>query len=158
MKETTEITRWNPFQEFEDLQDRFRSLFLRTGNGNGNKGELAEIGELADWSPAVDVTEDDKEYLITADLPEVDKKDIKVTAEDGRLTISGERKREKEEKKKTWHRVERSYGKYVRSFRLPDEVEAGKVDASFKNGVLTVHLPKSPEKAKAKKANEIPVK
>ena len=156
MNEITKMKRWDPFREFDELQNRMRSLFFE--NGNGQEDELFAGGELAAWSPAVDVAEDDSEYLITADLPDVKKKDIKVTAEDGRLTISGERKREKEEKKKTWHRLERSYGSYTRSFRLPDEVDAAKIDAAFKDGVLTVHLPKSPEKAKQKKEKQIAVK
>ena len=156
MNEITQRKKWDPFREFDELQGRLRSLFIE--NGNGEEVERFAGSELSDWSPAVDVAEDDKQYLITADLPEVKKKDIKVTAEDGQLIISGERKREKEEKKKTWHRLERSHGSYSRSFRLPDEVDAGKIDAAFKEGVLTVSLPKSPEKQKKKKGKEIAVK
>lgn len=141
MNELAKMTRWNPFSELDELQDRMRSLFVRSGNGEGPG--ITDGGEFADWSPAVDVSEDENEYLITADLPEVKKEDIKITADDGRLTISGERKRETEETKKKWHRVERSYGKYVRSFRLPQEVTPDKIDAKFRDGVLTIHLPKT---------------
>jgi len=162
MNELAKIPRWNPFKEFEDLQNQMRSLFALTGNGG--PGLLPGGDEFADWSPAVDVSEDDKEYTITADLPNIDKKDVKVTQDDGMLTISGERRREAEERKKTWHRVERSYGNYVRSFQLPDEVDHKKIDAVFKNGVLKISLPKSKEKTKKTKktkklsGTEIPVK
>jgi HSP20 family molecular chaperone IbpA len=92
---------------------------------------------------------DDKEYLIKTELPEMRKEDVKVTAENGVLTISGERKFEKEEKKKKYHRVERGFGTFMRSFALPDDADFSKVNAEFKNGVLTVHVPKS-EHAKPK--------
>jgi HSP20 family protein len=100
---------------------------------------------FADWSPAVDVQETDKEYLIKADLPEVKKEDVKVELHDGMLTVQGERRQEKEEKGKKFHKIERQYGRFVRRFALPAEVEADKVQAEFKDGVLSVHLPKSPK-------------
>ena len=95
----------------------------------------------------MDISEDDKEYLIKAELPEVKREDVKVTAEAGSLTITGERKFEKEEKDKKYHRVERSYGSFVRNFSFPDDASPAKVSAEFKDGVLTVHLGKT-EKAK----------
>ena len=101
----------------------------------------------AQWAPLVDISEDDKEYLIKAELPEVKKEDVKVTAEEGTLTIMGERKFEKEEKGKKYHRVERSYGSFGRSFTFPDDASPDKVSAEFKDGMLTVHLAKT-EKAK----------
>ncbi len=97
----------------------------------------------------MDITEDDKEYLIKAELPEVKKEDVKLTAHDDVLTITGERKYEKEEKGKKYHRVERAYGSFERSFTLPEDADAGKIAAEFKDGVLKVHLPKS-EKARPK--------
>lgn len=97
---------------------------------------------VAEWAPLVDISEDDKEYLIKAELPEVKKEDVKVTAEEGTLTIMGERKFEKEEKGKKYHRVERAYGSFVRNFSLPDDASPAKVTAEFKEGVLTVHLAK----------------
>ena len=96
-----------------------------------------------------DITEDDKEYLIKAELPEMSKEDVKVTVENGVLTIAGERKFEKEEKKKKYHRVERGYGSFVRTFALPEDADADRVKAQFKQGILEVHLPKN-EKAKPK--------
>jgi len=102
---------------------------------------------VAEWAPLVDISEDDTEYLIKAELPEVKKENVKVTAEEGTLTITGERKFEKEEKNKKYHRVERAYGSFVRNFSLPDDASPAKVSAEFKDGVLTVHLGKT-EKAK----------
>ncbi len=134
-----ELARWNPFRELEDMQGRLNRLFgeppfARTGeNGMSFSG----------WSPAVDVQETDKEYLIKADLPDVKKEDVKVELLDGTLTIEGERQQEKEEKGKTFHKIEREYGKFLRRFAMPSEVDATKVQADFKNGVLNVHLPKS---------------
>ncbi len=100
-----------------------------------------------DWSPLVDISENDREYLIKAELPDVKKEDVKVTAEAGALTIMGERKFEKEEKTSKYHRVERAYGKFGRSFSLPDNANPAKVSAEFKDGMLTVRLVKD-EKAK----------
>ena len=98
---------------------------------------------VAEWAPLVDISEDDKEYRIKVELPEIKKEDVKVTAEEGTLTITGERKFEKEEKGKKYHRVERSYGSFVRNFSLPDDASPGKVTAEFKDGVLSVHLAKT---------------
>jgi HSP20 family protein len=100
---------------------------------------------LTEWSPTVDVVEQEKEYLLKAELPEVKKEDIKVTVEEGVLTISGERKFEKEETNKRYHRIERSYGSFQRSFTLPNEADTDKITSEFKDGVLTIHLPKNPE-------------
>jgi len=115
---------------------------MRRGNGK-------ESITLPEWTPLADITEDDMEYVIKAELPELRKEDVKVTVENGVLTISGERKFEKEEKNKKYHRVERGYGSFVRTFALPDDADANKVKAQFKQGMLEVHLPKN-EKAKPK--------
>ena len=143
--------RWNPFREMEDLQNRLFSLvgrpFGRLPVRSG--GDADETLTLAEWAPAVDITEDEQEYLLKVELPEVKKSDVKVTVENGVLSITGERKLEKEEKDKKYHRIERSYGSFVRTFTVPDDAEDGKVNAEFKDGVLTVRLAKS-EKAKPK--------
>jgi len=99
--------------------------------------------------PPVDIEEDDREYLLKAELPGMKKEDVTLKVEGGTLSISGERKEEKEEKDKKHHRVERSYGAFVRSFALPEAVLSEKVSAEFKDGILTVHVPKD-EKAKPK--------
>ncbi|MDR0534293.1 MAG: Hsp20/alpha crystallin family protein [Verrucomicrobiales bacterium] len=130
------LVQWNPIKELDEFQNRLGSFF--------NKQDSEWLG--AAWSPLVDVIEEDKEYLIKAEIPEVDRDHVKVTVNNGTLTISGERKLEKEDQTKKYHRVERSYGSFVRSFTLPDQVEARKVTADFKNGLLTVRLPKA-EKA-----------
>jgi HSP20 family protein len=135
------LTRWEPL-ELADVENRLSRFFGRRTNGRDDI-------TLADWEPLADITEDDKEYVIKAELPDVKKEDVKVTVENGVLTIAGERKFEKEETKKKSHRVERAYGSFVRGFALPDLAEADRVKAEFKNGMLTVHVPKS-EKAKPK--------
>ena len=99
---------------------------------------------MADWSPQVDITEDEKEYLVKADLPEMKKDAVKVMVENGVLSISGERKSEKEEENKTFHRIERSYGSFERTFTMPDDADAKAMKAEFKDGVLRVHVPKNP--------------
>lgn len=132
---------WNPFRELEDLQDRVLRA-LRPGNG-GRAAEGQQSLVVADWAPSVDISEDEGEYLITAELPEVKKEDVKVTVENGVVTIRGERKFEKEEKNKKFHRVERSYGSFQRSFSLPEDADPEKVAAEYKEGLLHVRLGKS---------------
>src|SRR6184192_1945516 len=139
------LTRWEPLREMEEFQNRLSTLFGRPSRRTNGREEIT----LPEWTPLADITEDDKEYLIKAELPEMKKEDVKVTVENGVLTISGERKFEQEEKKRKFHRVERGYGTFVRSFTLPDDADSNKVKAEFKNGLLTVHLPKS-EHAKPK--------
>lgn len=137
----TTLARWSPFRELETLQSRLNTLFghgLRRTNGDATFG-------TTEWAPLVDVSEDDKEYVIKAELPEVKREDVKVTVEDGMLRITGERKFEKEEKGKTYHRVERAYGSFERSFALPDNAKSDKLTAEYKDGVLKVHLPKTEE-------------
>lgn len=138
--------RWDPFKELEEMEKRLATLFGRVPlRSEGEKEALT----VAEWSPLVDITEDEKEYLINAELPEVKKEDVKLTIRDNVLSISGERKYEKEEKGKKYHRMERAYGSFMRSFALPEDADGSKVSAEYKDGVLKVHLPKS-EKAKPK--------
>ena len=143
------LTRWNPFREMEDAQRRMSSLFDWSPFRRGNLTAEDENITVPEWAPLVDIAEDDKEYLIKVELPEVQKDDVKVTVESGTLTISGERKAEKEEKGRKFHRVERYYGRFERSFSIPDGATADDVKAEFKDGVLRVHLAKS-EKARPK--------
>jgi HSP20 family protein len=130
---------WDPFRELNEFSERLGSLM-------GRHGDSTPRGQ---WMPAVDIIEDEKEFCVKVELPEVRKEDVHVTVENGVLTVHGERKSEKEEKKKRYHRVERSYGSFTRSFGLPEGADAGKVRAEFKDGLLQVHLPKS-EAAKPK--------
>jgi HSP20 family protein len=140
-------TRWNPFKEIEEMEKRLSTLFGRAPIATG--GDKKEAITVAEWSPLVDITEDDKEYVIKAELPEMKKEEIKISVHDDVLAISGERKYEKEEKGKKYHRVERAYGSFMRSFTLPEDADGSKVSAEYKDGVLKVHLAKS-EKAKPK--------
>jgi HSP20 family protein len=146
-------TQWNPFKDREEWESRVATMLgTRSATGNGGKEALT----VAQWSPLVDITEDGKEYLIKAELPDMKKEDVRLTVENEVLAISGERKIEKEETGKKYHRVERAYGSFVRSFSLPEDADGSKVSADFKDGMLHVHLPKS-EKAKPK-AIEITVR
>ena len=136
---------WNPFQEFENLLERYSQ--------NGNRG-LRKLSDsdlsFAEWAPSVDIEEEDDKYLIKADIPGVDKKDIEVNLDKGVLSIRGEKLVEKETGKGSKrHRTERFHGTFARSFTLPTAVKAEKVDASYKNGVLKLVIPKA-EEAKPK--------
>ena len=138
--------RWNPFKERDELESHLATLFAtREPTGNGGKEALT----VAQWSPLVDITEDGKEYLIQAELPDMKKEDVRLTVENGVLAISGERKFEKEEKGRKYHRIERAYGSFVRRFSLSEDADESNVTANFKDGVLQVHLLKS-VKAKPK--------
>lgn len=125
------------FREMEEMSDRFHRLFGPWTRPNGK-----EVLTVADWAPVVDIHETETEYLVKAELPEVRKEDVKVTLENGMLTLQGERKQEKEEKGKKFHRIERSYGTFLRTFTFPPDADESKVAADFKDGVLRVRLPK----------------
>ena len=123
------------------MQQRLSNVLgRRTRPGQGDAKESITVAE---WAPLVDIAEDDKEYLVKAELPEISRDQIKVTVENGMLVISSERKLEKEEKGRKFHRIERAYGRFVRSFGLPDDADPEKVKADFKDGLLTVHVAKS---------------
>ena len=140
------------FREMEDFTERLNRFFGGRVRANGDKESLT----VTDWMPAVDIQETEAEYLIKAELPEVKKEEVKVTLENGVLTIRGERKQEKEEKGKKFHRVERSYGTFLRTFTFPMDAEENKVAADFKDGILRVHLPKTVKpRPKAKEVNVV---
>jgi len=127
------IVNWEPFRELDDMLSRYSRL----ARHNLFKGE-AEA-----WTPSADITETGKEYLIKANLPEVKREDVKVTLENGALTITGERRREKEEKGENEIRVESFYGTFARSFSLPENIDTRNVRAESKDGVLKIHIPKT---------------
>ena len=133
------LMRYEPFREFENLTSRLNRVL-----GMELKPMTVPEGAFADWAPAMDVEETENEYLVKADLPDVKKEDVKVTVENGILAVEGERRMEKEEKGKKFHRIERSYGKFVRRMAMPTDVDTQQVTAAVKDGVLNVHLPKSP--------------
>lgn len=134
------LTRWEPKRELERLANRFSTLF---GESPFRwREEEKESLTVPEWVPTVDIAETEKEYVIKADLPGVTREQVKVTVENGLLSLSGERKSEKEEKGEKVHRVERTYGNFLRTFTLPEGTDAAKITAEFKEGVLTVRLPK----------------
>jgi HSP20 family protein len=120
--------------EMEELFERFFEPFELKGNG-----------ETAVWAPRVNVEETEKEFVVTAELPGLEAKEVEVTMEEGALILKGEKKEEKEEKKKNFHRVERFVGRFYREIPLPIGVEAEKITAAFAKGILTVTVPKKPE-------------
>jgi len=137
---------WDPFASLRRDMERMFEDFSR----DFGWGPPATAGTAA--APRIDVSETETELKIEAEMPGVDEKDVEVVLSDGRLTIKGEKKQEKEEKKKDYHLVERSYGSFARSIGLPFEADPTKVQAKFEKGVLTVTVPKPPEvKAKEKK-------
>lgn len=147
------LVRRDLFKETEDFFDRFNRLW-----GHSAFPRIASQNVMAnsEWIPAVDISETEKEFIIKAELPEVKKEDVKVTVHEGVLTITGERKQEKEEKDKKMHRVERFYGTFSRQFALPDNVDDANIAAEYKDGMLILHLTKTvQEKPQAK---EIEVK
>ena len=147
------LSRWHQLKNLETFQHHLDSLLSRAPASPPGRQE--QLTTVAEWTPLVDISEDPKEYLIKAELPEVKKEDVKITLEDGMLTITGDRKFEKEENGRKYHRVERAYGSFVRTFSLPDDASPGKVNAEFKDGVLKVHLAKD-EKARPQQI-EVPV-
>jgi HSP20 family protein len=138
------LTTWNPLREMEEFQNRFQTFFGGFPTFPIRFPKNGERFNMPDWSPLVDIIEDDHEYLFKADLPEMRKEDVKVTIENGVLYISGERKTEKEEKKRKFHRLERFFGTFERTFTVPEDADTTKIVADFHDGVLQVHLPKRP--------------
>jgi HSP20 family protein len=132
-----QLTRWNPFVELDEIQQRLNRLFL-------DRSAKAGESSFADFMPPVDIEETDAEFVVKADLPDVKKEEIKIHVKEGVLAIEGERRQVKDEKGKRFHKIEREYGRFVRRFALPIEIDADKVRAEFKDGVLTVALPKAP--------------
>jgi len=131
---------WDPFRDMEAVLDRYRPNQNRTINKHEDMAS-------ADWYPSVDVAESESAFHIHAELPGVKKDDIKIHVHEGLLTLSGQRESKKEETGKKFHRIERSYGSFSRSFRLPDNVEAENVEANFQDGVLEIDLHKSQKQA-----------
>lgn len=135
------IERWNPFREFDDwFRDYHRGMMKRW--------DERDALSATDWMPAVDILENDKEYQLKVEIPEIPKDDVKIAVNNGMLTISGERKQENRDDKQ--HRIERYYGHFSRSFSLPDDVQPEDISATFKDGMLYVHMTKSEPKEKVR--------
>jgi len=139
--QTATLARMDPFREIEDIERRLESLFDRAPRWGGRDEGLLQ----RDWAPQVDIYEDEKEYTVKADLPDIAKADLKVSFHEGVLEISGERKAQSEESGRRFHRSERCYGSFIRSFNLPPGAEGEKAKADFHQGVLSIHIPKSKE-------------
>lgn len=141
-----ELVRWNPHRGFFNLNDRFGSLFDSFFYPTHRHPDLESDWN---WNPVVDIYEEEGNYVIKAEIPGVDKKDITIDIKDRTLTLKGERSSDSEVKDDNYYRRERCHGKFERSFSLPADVESDKIDASFKDGVLKIEIPK-PEKKKPK--------
>jgi HSP20 family protein len=131
------ITRFDPFRDLAVLQDRMNRMFNDTWSGR-QEDHLLNRGT---WVPPVDIYEAEGELVLKAELPDMTRDDIDITVENGMLTIRGERKLDNDIKQENFHRVERAYGSFVRTFSLPPTVDGGRIGAEYKNGVLTVKLP-----------------
>ena len=143
------LIRWEPFAGMDDMFSRLPSLFARW------PAFPADNGTQGEWTPSVDISETDKEYLIRATLPAVRKEDVEVKIEDGMLTLCGERRQKEEQKGEKFHKVETFYGRFARSFALPESVDAAAISAESKEGVLTIHVPKM--KVEARKPTTVRV-
>lgn len=142
------ITRWRPFRDIVSIQDEMNRLFDDFFGRPLTRPECEDA-----WSPSVDVSETKDNVIINAEIPGMSKEDVKVSVQDNVLTLSGERKQEKEEKNANYHRIERNYGSFRRSFTLPTPVQPDKVKATYKDGILRITLPKTEEV----KPKEIPI-
>jgi len=139
-KNMNTLITWNQLREMEEARQNRYNRFAGGFSNRIGSGETHSL-TVADWSPEVDISQDDHGYLLKADLPEMKKDDVKVSVEDGILSVSGERKNEKENQNRKFHRIERSFGNFRRSFTLPEDADSTKVTAEFRDGVLKVHLP-----------------
>lgn len=149
-----DVTAWHPVtdlaSEFTTMQHEIDRMFDRF------RGGVVDDNATSTWLPAVDIVEKANGYLVSVELPGVDKKDVKITVQNDVLTVRGEKKQESEKTGENYHRVERSYGIFQRSFTLPTSVKNSQIEASYDNGVLTISLPKA-EEAKPKEI-EVQVK
>ena len=142
-----DIVRWKPFNEMRALQNHIDRIF------HGDLSPRTWLGDelaMADWKPAVDIYEDDNNIHIKAELPGVDSKDVEVELKDHVLTLKGERSHEEEVKEESYYRKERAFGKFQRSFTLSADVDADKIKAEYKDGILKIEIPK-PEEHKPKR-------
>ena len=136
-----QLIRWEPFRDVVSLSERMNRFFensvvSREGNGDS---------VASSWSPSVDIYENEDEIALNAEIPGIDEKDIEIKIEDNILSLKGERKWEDEKKEENYHRIERSYGSFFRSFRIPNNIDQEKIRAEHEDGVLKIHLPKKHE-------------
>ncbi len=141
------LIKFNPVRDLLDVEREFNKMFNTLGRrfGIAHKEAIDEEYDNPVWMPLTDVSEDKDNFYLKADLPGIKKEGVKISYTDGTISISGERNQEKETKDKKFHRIERSYGKYYRSFNIPTEIKEDKIYAEFKNGQLTITIPKAEE-------------
>lgn len=143
------LIRWEPFASLDDMFRRLPGYFGRWPPQSGNAEQSME------WAPSVDISETGEEYLIRATLPAVKKEDVVVSVDNGILSLSGERRQKEEQKNEKFHKVESFYGSFARSFALPEGTNASAISADSKDGILTIHVPKT--KTEPKKSTTIKV-
>ncbi len=137
------LVKWNPWREMPTLHNRINRLF---DDPFFSVGRMEDDAVMGMWNPAVDLYEKDDHYMIKAELPGVDKNNVKIDLKDRLLTLSGERTYDNEVNEENYHRREMSYGKFQRAFTLPADVDSDKIKAEFKDGVLQIEIPKPAEK------------
>lgn len=135
------IIRWDPFKDLVTLRERMNRLFEDAFSARGEEKDLM----ASTWSPSIDIYETENAIVLSAELPGVDEKNLEIKVENKSLSIKGERKLEKETKEENYHRIERSYGSFYRSFTVPNNVNLDKIEAEHENGVLKITMPKKPE-------------
>lgn len=139
------LMRLDPFRDLATLQSRIDRLFADVLGRDRSPWDAGEALEGTTWAPAVDIVENDNEIVLKADLPGIDPRDVDIQVQDGTLTLKGERKHESDVKEDNFRRIERVYGSFLRTFTLPQTVDAEHVSAEYRNGVLELKLPKRPE-------------
>ena len=147
------IIRWDPFRDLVTLREKMNRLFEEAYSSRGEERNLVS----SSWTPSVDIYETEQQLVLTAEVPGIEDKDIEIKIEDNTLTIKGERKFEKETKEENYHRVERAYGSFYRSFSLPPYIDQDKIEAEHENGVLKITMPKKLE-AKPKQVRVLKAK
>jgi HSP20 family protein len=134
------IIRWDPFRDLVTLREKMNRLFEEAYSSQGERDLVS-----SSWTPSVDIYETEHHLVMTAEIPGIDEKDIEIKIEDSTLTLKGERKFEKETKEENYHRIERAYGSFYRSFSLPPYIDQDKIEAEHENGVLKITMPKKLE-------------
>ena len=135
------IIRWDPFRDLVTLRERMNRLFEDAFTSRGEEKDLV----ASSWSPSVDIYETENEIVLTAEVPGVNEKNIEIKLEDNTLSLKGERNFEKETKEENYHRIERAYGSFYRSFTLPRNIDQDNIKAESENGLLRITMPKKPE-------------
>lgn len=135
------VIRWDPFRDLVTLREKMNRLFEDAFTSRGEEKDML----ATTWAPSVDIYETESELILTAEVPGLDEKDIEVKIEDNTLSMKGERKLEKETKEENYHRIERSYGSFYRSFTLPRNIDQDRINAEHENGILKITMPKKPE-------------